>query len=57
MSYEYITKYDSPNYTEGRQGNKISEIVIHHWGIDGQSFNGVVNWLCRKNGKFRTLCS
>ncbi|BBK61836.1 hypothetical protein A9CBEGH2_07760 [Amedibacterium intestinale] len=50
MSYEYITKYDSPNYTEGRQGNKISEIVIHHWGIDGQSFNGVVNWLCRKNG-------
>lgn len=50
MSYEYITKYDSPNYTEGRQGNKISEIVIHHWGIDGQSFNDVVNWLCRKNG-------
>ena len=50
MSYENITKYDSPNYTEGRQGNKISEIVIHHWGIDGQSFNGVVNWLCRKNG-------
>ena len=50
MSYEYITKYDSPNYTEGRQGNKISVIVIHHWGIDGQSFNGVVNWLCRKNG-------
>lgn len=50
MSYEYITKYDSPNYTAGRQGNKISEIVIHHWGADGQSFNTVVNWLCRANG-------
>lgn len=50
MSYEYITKYNSPNFTEGRQGNKISEIVIHHWGQDGQSFDGVVNWLCRKNG-------
>lgn len=50
MSYEYITKYDSPNYTAGRQGNKISEIVIHHWGVDGQAFMTPVNWLCRQNG-------
>lgn len=50
MSYEYITKYNSPNYTSGRQGNGIKEIVIHHWGVDGQSFDGVVNWLCRSNG-------
>lgn len=50
MSYQYITKYNSPNYTAGRQGNRVSEIVIHHWGADGQSFNGVVNWLCRANG-------
>lgn len=50
MSYEYITQYDSPNYTQGRQGLGIKEIVIHHWGNDGQSFNGVVNWLCRSNG-------
>lgn len=50
MSYEYITKFDSPNFTKGRQGNKITEIIIHHWGNDGQSFNGVVNWLCRANG-------
>lgn len=50
MSYQYITNYNSQNYTAGRQGNKISEIVIHHWGVDGQSFSAVVNWLCRANG-------
>lgn len=50
MSYEYITKYDSPNYTANRNGYGIDKIVIHHWGNDGQSFDGVVNWLCRANG-------
>lgn len=50
MSYEYITKYDSPNYTPNRNGKTINKIVIHHWGDDGQKFSGVVNWLCRKNG-------
>ena len=53
MSYEYITKYNSPNYgyprgTKG--GNKIKEIVIHHWGIDGQNFINVTNYLCRSGG-------
>lgn len=50
MGYEYITKYDSPNFTRGREGNKPQYIVIHHWGVDGQSFWGVVNWLCRQGG-------
>ena len=50
MAYEYITEYDSPNFTKGREGNKPQYIVIHHWGADGQSFWGVVNWLCRKGG-------
>ena len=50
MGYEYITKFNSPNYTAGRQGNKIQEIIIHHWGIDGQAFMTPVNWLCRPNG-------
>lgn len=50
MSYEFITRYDSPNYTEGRQGRSIKRIVIHHWGSDGQTFEGVVNWLCRNGG-------
>lgn len=60
MSYEYITKYDSPNYgypttaplSERTIGNnKPKEIVIHHWGEDGQSFEGVVNWLCNPKSK------
>lgn len=50
MSYELITQYDSPNYTVGRQGCSIKRIVIHHWGAEGQSFMGVVNWLCRNGG-------
>ena len=50
MAYEYITKYDSPNFTRGREGTKPQYIVIHHWGIDGQNFWGVVNWLCRQGG-------
>lgn len=50
MAYEYITKYDSPNFTRGREGNKPQYIVIHHWGQDGASFCGVVNWLCRQGG-------
>lgn len=50
MAYEYITKFDSPNYNSGRQGHKVKYIVIHHWGADGQSFQGVVSWLCRANG-------
>lgn len=55
MSYEYITEYNSPNYgypstvpvnqrTVGN--NNPAEIVIHHWGIDGQKFENVVRWLC-----------
>lgn len=50
MGYEYITRFDSPNFTSGREGNKPQYIVIHHWGVDGQSFWGVVNWLCRQGG-------
>lgn len=50
MAYEYITKYNSPNFTRGREGNRPQYIVIHHWGADGASFWGVVNWLCRRGG-------
>ncbi len=53
MSYEYITKYDSPNfgYPRGTRGqNKPKKIVIHYWGVTGQSFLGVVNYLCRNGG-------
>ena len=54
MSYKLITGKNSPNYGYNphgsRGGNTVKYIVIHHWGKDGQSFDGVVNWLCRSNG-------
>ena len=50
MSYEYITKYNSPNYQKGRPSGIPNCIVIHHWGNDGQKFQNVINYLCRKNG-------
>lgn len=54
MSYQLITSYVSnncgynPHYSHG--GNSVKEIIIHHWGVDGQSFSNVCSWLCRKNG-------
>ena len=33
-------------YTPGRQGTPIRAIAIHHWGIDGQTHEGVVDWFC-----------
>lgn len=50
VSYEYITKYDSPNFAAGRPAGRPAFIVIHHWGNDGQKFQNVVNYLCRKGG-------
>lgn len=46
----YITKYSSPNYFQA-PANDPKFIIIHHWGSDGQSFNGVVNWLCSSRSK------
>lgn len=47
MSYEYITKYDSPNYTSGRPYG-VKAIVIHWWGDPNTcpTFDGVVRTLC-----------
>ena len=47
MSYNYITKHSSPNYTKGRR-QPISKIVIHWWGNPAEkpTASGVVNWLC-----------
>lgn len=46
---EYITSYNSPNYWNN--SNSPLYVVIHHWGSDGQSFSGVVNWLCQARAK------
>ena len=50
MVYQFIENFDSPNFGKYYVGetnqNHPEYIVIHHWGAMGQSFMGVVNWLC-----------
>lgn len=52
MSYEYVTKFTSPNCTRGRGGRRITGIVIHWWGDPSRkpAFDTVVSWLCRPGG-------
>lgn len=38
------------NYTHGREGREPSKIVIHHWGADGQTHEGVVDFFTRGPG-------
>lgn len=38
------------NYTHGREGLEPDRIVIHHWGADGQSHDGVVDFFTRGPG-------
>lgn len=40
----------SPNYDAGRPGGDPLGIVIHHWGADGQSHDGVVRYLSQPRG-------
>nr|DAN31000.1 MAG TPA: N-acetylmuramoyl-L-alanine amidase [Caudoviricetes sp.] len=40
----------SPNYSSGRPFGDVDSITIHHWGVDGQSHQNVVNYLCRDDG-------
>lgn len=35
--YQYLTQWDSPAHTKGRQGKTPEGIVIHHWGAEGQT--------------------
>lgn len=59
MSYNWLTQYNSPNYTPANRvqatwgrPRTIEAIAIHWWGDPntGPSFEGVVNYLCRANG-------
>lgn len=47
-NYTEINNLNSPNFTTGRGGKKITGITIHWWGDPAQnpSAEGVVNWLC-----------
>lgn len=49
MAYTSITRFTSPNHS-GRRTKKVTSITIHHWGIPGQKFQNVVNYLCRARG-------
>lgn len=40
----------SPNFSGGRPYGAPDQIVIHHWGVDGQRHQNVVNYLCRMDG-------
>lgn len=59
MAYNYITNYDSPNFTPAAQAKSvfgyprsIQGITIHHWGDPNQNpqFTSVRDYLCRSNG-------
>lgn len=56
MAYQSITQYDSKNFTPAASSaavfgyaRRIEAITIHHWGLKGQDFNQVVNFLCTNN--------
>ena len=37
----------SPNANSDRKGHQVKHITVHWWGKpSGQSFDGIVNWLC-----------
>lgn len=40
----------SPNFSAGRPAGTPNVIICHHWGADGQSHQGVVDYLCRPDG-------
>lgn len=42
MAYTYEIKL-TVNHDNGGMSN-INKIILHHWGVDGQRFDGVVNW-------------
>lgn len=44
----------SPNYDAGRPDGDPLAIVIHHWGVDGQSHDGVVRFLSQDRGDTST---
>jgi len=51
------TTWNSPNYTPAASvpavygmPRKITGITIHHWGVEGQRYENVANYLSRRNG-------
>lgn len=44
--YTYFSEYNARCFSKGRGGKKPKYIIIHHWGKEGQSFEGVISWFC-----------
>lgn len=44
MTYTYETQHTARSFSYGRDGARPRYIVIHHWGADGQSHSGVVDF-------------
>lgn len=40
----------STNFSPGRPYGDPDHIAAHHWGVDGQTHQGVVSYLCRAGG-------
>ena len=49
MAYKLDTSHNARSFTKGRTA-KIKHIVIHHWGVDGQTHDGVVAFFERGPG-------
>ncbi|MFC2689602.1 MAG: N-acetylmuramoyl-L-alanine amidase [Propionibacterium freudenreichii] len=47
MSYEFITRYNSPNHGGAVVPNPANLCIVHWWGApSGQTFEGTISWLC-----------
>lgn len=48
MAYEYLTNYNANAYMVGRMSAgvqyDVDKIILHHWGAEGQTFEGVCAW-------------
>lgn len=56
MPYKLDESRNATNFTPGADAGRgaPTEIVIHHWGVDGQTHDGVVNWFCTPDNGCQT---
>ena len=52
MSYNFITKYNSPNHGAKTVLLPCKDVVLHWWGTPAnQDPQGIINWLCNPASK------
>lgn len=52
--YKFRNDRRSRRFEKGRRGTPIDCIVIHHWGIKGQKWENLTNWLLEPNKNVST---